>query len=60
MMEGVSSPNLHGGLLAVRDEKSHLEAMEAHKIRDRSINSIYTLLQKPLRAVLNIIIVLKT
>jgi len=25
---------VHGGLLAVRDEKSHLEAMEAHKIKE--------------------------
>ena len=27
-------PSVHGGLLAVRDEKSHLEAMEAHKIKE--------------------------
>ena len=37
MMDGrlkTLHPSVHGGLLAVRDEKSHLEAMEAHKIKE--------------------------
>ena len=37
MMDGrlkTLHPTVHGGLLAVRDEKSHLEAMEAHKIKE--------------------------
>ena len=37
MMDGrlkTLHPSVHGGLLAVRDEKSHLEAMEAFKIKE--------------------------
>ena len=37
MMDGrlkTLHPTVHGGLLAVRDEKSHLEAMKAHKIKE--------------------------
>lgn len=37
MMDGrlkTLHPSVHGGLLAVRDEKTHLEAMEAHKIKE--------------------------
>jgi len=37
MMDGrlkTLHPSVHGGLLAVRDEKSHLEAMEVHKIKE--------------------------
>ena len=37
MMDGrlkTLHPSVHGGLLAVRDEKSHLEAMKAHKIKE--------------------------
>ena len=37
MMDGrlkTLHPTVHGGLLAVRDEKSHLEAMEAFKIKE--------------------------
>ncbi len=46
MMDGrlkTLHPTVHGGLLAVRDEKSHLEAMEAHKIKeiDLLIVSLY-------------------
>ena len=46
MMDGrlkTLHPSVHGGLLAVRDEKSHLEAMEAHKIKeiDLLIVSLY-------------------
>ena len=45
MMDGrlkTLHPSVHGGLLAVRDEKSHLEAMESNKIKiDLLIVNLY-------------------